>query len=187
MFPGTKALPMSSTDNLCRNLWAYCLDNARSSTSHNSITLQRLSTWMKLIQDKHIRVCTNIYIYIYIQSRDGVTIGAFRLVIEFTELFYFSFSDWGESTWFVSYYLASCTSLAWWVTTLWSSRWNEWRGKPKDSEKTCLSATLSTTNPTWPDTGSNPDHLCRKPEPELRHSHYWTHADRKETAVTESV
>jgi hypothetical protein len=36
----------------------------------------------------------------------------------------------------------------WWV---WSSRWNEnWRGKPKYSEKTCPSATLSTTNPTWP-------------------------------------
>jgi hypothetical protein len=35
---------------------------------------------------------------------------------------------------------------------LWSSRWNEnWQGKPKDSEKTCPSATLSTTNLTWPD------------------------------------
>jgi hypothetical protein len=30
--------------------------------------------------------------------------------------------------------------------------WNEdWQGKPKYSEKTCPSATLSTTNPTWPD------------------------------------
>jgi hypothetical protein len=28
--------------------------------------------------------------------------------------------------------------------------------KPKYSEKTCPSATLSTTNPTWPDLGSNP-------------------------------
>jgi hypothetical protein len=42
----------------------------------------------------------------------------------------------------------------WWV---WSSRWNEnWQGKPKYSEKTCPSATCSTTNPTWPDLGSNP-------------------------------
>jgi hypothetical protein len=42
----------------------------------------------------------------------------------------------------------------WWV---WSSRWNEnWQGKPKYSEKTCPSTTLSTTNPTWPDLGSNP-------------------------------
>jgi hypothetical protein len=36
-------------------------------------------------------------------------------------------------------------------------RWNEdWQGKPKHSEKTCPSATLSTTNPTWTDPGSNP-------------------------------
>jgi hypothetical protein len=35
--------------------------------------------------------------------------------------------------------------------------WNEdWQGKPKYSEKTCPSPTLSTTNPTWPDPGSNP-------------------------------
>jgi hypothetical protein len=41
----------------------------------------------------------------------------------------------------------------WWV---WSSRRNKnWQGKPKYSEKTCPSATLSTTNPTWPDLGSN--------------------------------
>jgi hypothetical protein len=36
-------------------------------------------------------------------------------------------------------------------------RWNEIdRGKPKYSGKTCPSATLSTTNPTWTDPGSNP-------------------------------
>jgi hypothetical protein len=36
----------------------------------------------------------------------------------------------------------------WWM---WSNRWNEnWQGEPKYSEKTCPSATLSTTNPTWP-------------------------------------
>jgi hypothetical protein len=46
----------------------------------------------------------------------------------------------------------------WW--RVWSSRWNEdWQGKPKYSEKTCPSATLSTTNPTYPDLGSNP---CRR-------------------------
>jgi hypothetical protein len=38
----------------------------------------------------------------------------------------------------------------WW----WRICWNEdWQGKPKYSEKTCPSATLSTTNPTWPDPG----------------------------------
>jgi hypothetical protein len=47
---------------------------------------------------------------------------------------------------------------------LWSNWWNEdWQGKPKYLEKTCLSATLSTTNPTWPDPGSNPGHRGGKP------------------------
>jgi hypothetical protein len=42
----------------------------------------------------------------------------------------------------------------WWVWSIW---WNEiWQGKPKYSEKTCLSATLSATNRTWLDLGSNP-------------------------------
>jgi hypothetical protein len=49
----------------------------------------------------------------------------------------------------------------WWM---WSSRWNEnWQGKLKYSEKTCPSASLSTTNPTLPDPGSNPGRRSRKP------------------------
>jgi hypothetical protein len=49
----------------------------------------------------------------------------------------------------------------WWM---WSSRWNEnWHGKPKYSEITCPSATLSTKNPTWPDLGSNTGPRCEKP------------------------
>jgi hypothetical protein len=49
----------------------------------------------------------------------------------------------------------------WWVC---SSRWNEnWQGKPKYSEKTCPSATLFTTNPTWHDLGSNPGRRYGKP------------------------
>jgi hypothetical protein len=47
---------------------------------------------------------------------------------------------------------------------LWSNWWNEdWQGKPKYSEKTCPSATLPTTNPTWPDLGSNPGRRGGKP------------------------
>jgi hypothetical protein len=47
---------------------------------------------------------------------------------------------------------------------LWSNWWNEdWQGKPKYSEKTCPTATLSTTNPTWPDPGSNPGRRGWKP------------------------
>jgi hypothetical protein len=42
-----------------------------------------------------------------------------------------------------------------WVWSIW---WNEnWQGKQKYSEKTCPSATLSTTNPTCPELQSNPD------------------------------
>jgi hypothetical protein len=49
----------------------------------------------------------------------------------------------------------------WWV---WSSRWNKnCQGKPKYSEKTCPSTTLPTTNPTWPDLGSNPGRRGGKP------------------------
>jgi hypothetical protein len=45
----------------------------------------------------------------------------------------------------------------WWM---WSSQWNEnWQGKLKYLEKTCPSATLSTTNLTWPNLG----HRCGKP------------------------
>jgi hypothetical protein len=39
----------------------------------------------------------------------------------------------------------------WWM---WRSRWNEnWQGKPKFSDKICPSATLSTTNVTWFNSG----------------------------------
>jgi hypothetical protein len=42
----------------------------------------------------------------------------------------------------------------WWLL---SNRWNaNWQGKPKSSEKTCPSATFSTTNPTWLEPGSKP-------------------------------
>jgi hypothetical protein len=47
---------------------------------------------------------------------------------------------------------------------LWSNWWNEdWQGKTKYSEKTCASATLSTTNPTSPDPESNPGRRGGKP------------------------
>jgi hypothetical protein len=47
---------------------------------------------------------------------------------------------------------------------LWSNWWNEdWQGKPKYSEKTCPSAILSTTNPTWPDPGANSGRRGGKP------------------------
>jgi hypothetical protein len=48
----------------------------------------------------------------------------------------------------------------WW----WRIWWNkDWQGKPKYSEKTYPSATLSTTNPTWPGPGLNPGRRGGKP------------------------
>jgi hypothetical protein len=48
--------------------------------------------------------------------------------------------------------------------TEWPIWWNEdWQRKPKYSEKTCPSATLSTTNPTWPDPSLNPGRRGGKP------------------------
>jgi hypothetical protein len=42
---------------------------------------------------------------------------------------------------------------------VWRDRSNDWKEKPKYSEKTSHSVALSTTNTTWPDPGSNP---CRR-------------------------
>jgi hypothetical protein len=65
------------------------------------------------------------------------------------------------STRHVGRLLAYCTCPVWlWGWRIW---WNERQGKPKYSEKTCPDATLSTTNPTWPDAGLNPSRRGGKP------------------------
>jgi hypothetical protein len=66
--------------------------------------------------------------------------------------------------WYCDHYWSSVPAPddRWW-RLLWNW-WNEdWQGKPKYSEKTCHSATLSTTNPTWLDPGLNPGRLGGKP------------------------
>jgi hypothetical protein len=46
----------------------------------------------------------------------------------------------------------------------WSNWWNEiWQGKPKYSEKTCPSATLSATKSHMTTRSRNPDHSGGKP------------------------
>jgi hypothetical protein len=87
------------------------------------------------------------------------------------------------STRHVGHLLAYYTCPGW----LWGWRtwWNEWHGKPKYSEKTCPDATLSTTNPTWPDPGLNPGRrvgwvpLCKYYFPE-RDKRYPQMSDRGE-------
>jgi hypothetical protein len=59
------------------------------------------------------------------------------------------------STRHVGHLMAYCTCPGW--LSGWRIWWNEdWQGKPKYSEKSCPSTTLSTTNPTWADPDSNP-------------------------------
>jgi hypothetical protein len=70
--------------------------------------------------------------------------------------FFFYFVGWGET----GVHLVPAPDDRW----VWSVWWNEnWQGKPKYSEKIFPIATLSTTNPTWPDLGSKPGRHCRKP------------------------
>jgi hypothetical protein len=88
-----------------------------------------------------------------------------------------SCASWLQSTFYIEILVSSWDGLRWsplstlatnWpvVSALddrwwaWNSRLNEnWQGKLKYLEKTCTSAILSTTNPTWPDLGSIPG--CR--------------------------
>jgi hypothetical protein len=57
--------------------------------------------------------------------------------------------------------IVSAPDDRWWVSRSW---WNEeWQGKPMWSVKPCPSATLSTTNPTWPDLGSKSGRSGGKP------------------------
>jgi hypothetical protein len=66
------------------------------------------------------------------------------------------------STRHVGHWMAYYTCPGW--LWRWRNWWNEdWQGKPKYSKKTCPSATLSTTNPTWADPGSNPGRRGGKP------------------------
>jgi hypothetical protein len=63
----------------------------------------------------------------------------------------------GWDSWYCGHYwpIVPVPDDRWWW--LWRNWWNgDWQRKPKFSEKTCPSATLSTTNPTWLDPGSNP-------------------------------
>jgi hypothetical protein len=69
--------------------------------------------------------------------------------------------------------LACCTTADDRRQWMWSNWWNEdWQGKPKYSEKTCPSATLSTTTLTWPDPGLNP--ACRSGKPVTNRLSYGT-------------
>jgi hypothetical protein len=80
-------------------------------------------------------------------------------------LYFLSFSvgwDWVHDTSATVWPIVPASNDRWgW---LWSICWNEnWQGKPKCSEKTFLSAILSTTNPTWHHPDSNTGRPGGKP------------------------
>jgi hypothetical protein len=80
--------------------------------------------------------------------------------------------------------IVSAPDDRWW---LWSNGWNaNWQRKPKYSEKTCPSATLSNTNPTWTDPGSNPGRRGGKPATN-RLSYGTTHQLYKRTGTAIKV
>jgi hypothetical protein len=71
---------------------------------------------------------------------------------------------WDWVSWYCGHYwpIVPAPDDSWWW--LWRNWWNEdWQGKPKYSEKTCPSVTLSTTNPTWLDPGLNLGRRVGKP------------------------
>jgi hypothetical protein len=82
---------------------------------------------------------------------------------------------WGEAEFsrYIDHYLPTVPAKddGWWVC---SSRWNDWQGKLKYSEKTCPSAALSTINPTWPNLGSN---LCLRSGKQATNHLSWSRDD----------
>jgi hypothetical protein len=71
---------------------------------------------------------------------------------------------WDWISWYCCHYwpIVPAPDDGWWW--LWRNWWNEdWEGKRKQSDKTCPSATLSTTNSTWLVPGLNPGRRGGKP------------------------
>jgi hypothetical protein len=81
----------------------------------------------------------------------------------FNTLFFLFVVGWDRVHFVLRPLLVYCTSPKWW-RWMWSNWWIEdWQEKPKYCDKTCPSATLSITNPTWYDPGSNPGLRGGKP------------------------
>jgi hypothetical protein len=91
--------------------------------------------------------------------------GTLELIIDQITMMYFFFLSWDGVRLSPLGMAATIWSIVpvpddgWWV---WSSQWNDWQGKSKYLEKTCLSSALSTTNLILPALGSNPGHCDGK-------------------------
>jgi hypothetical protein len=108
----------------------------------------------------YIKVCTQLLtkFIIFRSGLSDIRINCNRI----SEGLLYFFYSWGGAR--RHHCWAYFTGPRWWWWWVWSSWWNEfYQGRPKYSEKTCPSATLSTTNPTCPNLWSNPAHCGGKP------------------------
>jgi hypothetical protein len=92
--------------------------------------------------------------------------GNWTLILQLSSLqstcIFFLFVQWNFGYWGHYWPIVPAPDDRWWW--LWRNWWNgDWQGKPKYSEETCPSATLSTTNPTWPDPVLNTGRRGGKP------------------------
>jgi hypothetical protein len=126
--------------------------------------LQTGTLWLQLVSlynlgmsctENNIPKNTSVVACLFVAVKTCLFSCLFRLVVGGVQLGPFSMAatDWP---------IVPCHGWLWW----WKIWWNEdWQGKPKYSEKTRHRATLSTTNPTWPDPGPNPGCCGEKPAP----------------------
>jgi hypothetical protein len=78
------------------------------------------------------------------------------------QLIFFLFMLWDFGYYGQYWPIVPAVDDRWWW--LWRNWWNkDWQGKPKYSEKTWPSSTLSTTNPTWLDPVLHSGHRGGKP------------------------
>jgi hypothetical protein len=100
-----------------------------------------------------------VYSYRYFES-PGFCLGVKTHLRPKKSFFFLFLEGWDWVSWYCGHYwpIVPAPDDRWWWL------WNEDRqGKPKYSEKTCPSATLSTTNPTWLDPSSSPGRRGGKP------------------------
>jgi hypothetical protein len=84
------------------------------------------------------------------------------IIITYANLIFFTSHMGGESI-LGPFGTSSTSRLLYLLRVILRMENEDWQGKPKYSEKTCLTATLSTTNFTWPASGANPGRRGGKP------------------------
>jgi hypothetical protein len=155
----------SSGDSVCRNM--YIVQSlGRDYEGRN----QRIESWA--FPQRHIRTrdyllsqchCSGGWIFtagVLVQFPHTSLWDLFPLPLTFFFLVPLAWRG-TESAWYACHHLGT---NPWWSMIMNVVQSMEWvAGEQKYSENTCTSASLFTTNPTWPDSGSNTDRRVRKP------------------------